>query len=165
MGSCFVGAAGLVPPWDKPKVGSDVTGIAEAVWIFNTQNEGQGGDRADGGDLLEPKGIRVVVLGSLGDLFFVFFDLGGKGLEGFEAGIDRGLKFGMLVEICCCFFMKARGGSSRDAVPERFENPPDGGNNVDSLPNEGVTKFDTHEVFLSLFGAVFNGAEQGRVDA
>ena len=71
----------------------------------------------------------------------------------------------MIIEECFGSVVKCLGAGGGDAQAQGFEDAAYGGDEVDALADEGVADFEGDEVFLGLFGAVLNGAEEVAVGA
>jgi len=81
-------------------------------------------------------------------------------LDGLECGGDGIGEFGVGGKECFGSVVECLGAGGGDSQSQGFEHATDGGDHVDALADEGVTDFEGNEVFLCLFGAVLDGAEE-----
>lgn len=97
-GELLVGLAGLVASGDESEVGADVAGAGESLGVFEGEDEAEGGDGADTGDLLEALGDGVLGLGEGFELLFKGFDLAVEMFKAQEQRFDEGTVDGLELE-------------------------------------------------------------------
>ena len=159
----LVGVPALVASRTQAQVRPHVAAAPEARRVADLQDEAEGGQWADAGDLLESLGDGVILFAARHQVAFQGFDLGGDQGQHRKQWLDDGQTIRRHLADDVLVKRLRRGVGHR--IAQALEGEAHGVDQSDPGADERVAQLDAQQVVLRLGGAVLEGMQQGDICA